>query len=309
MNNLESIPSIMSAIASAAAAIAAFQSLKISRDAKALAAKSALAVHHADATRVLNEAIEKLRVCIHEFSEIAHTVSIEWPREIEKLDNRSAGGMNPRPLRHVLSDASGMLVKHGSKEGKMYKHAARSVYAIVRDGVDELNEVEYDEFLDIADGDYNDFETTFGTVTAHKSILISPAFRWAYTQLVRRVNRNEWLKVWTDAWGSKGWIYKFRIEHCKIQPTLTSITTSLKSEKRRLQHSVFPLESNPSLAKKFDSTIDVLEALSEGCSLNAIEWHVENPFKAHATELVLFSLAIVMLAEKSLEDFDGSIDS
>ncbi|MGZ8257351.1 MAG: hypothetical protein ACXWTX_06245, partial [Gallionella sp.] len=58
---LDLSPSIMSAVASVAAAVAAFASLRISREAQLLAKKSALATHHGEAAKTLSGVAERLK--------------------------------------------------------------------------------------------------------------------------------------------------------------------------------------------------------------------------------------------------------
>lgn len=58
---LDLVPSIMSAVASLAAAYAAFASLRVSREAKLLAKQSALATYHDEAAKTLSDATERLK--------------------------------------------------------------------------------------------------------------------------------------------------------------------------------------------------------------------------------------------------------
>lgn len=300
------VPSVMSAVASVGAAIAAFGSLRVSREAKLIAEQSALAIHHADAAIALSGAVEKLTESTKAFTELAYSTWAEWPSEIEALDHREAGGSNPRPLRHVLTDASEMLVKHGTRQRKKYKHIARSMYSIVRDGIDNLNNAEYEKLLRKADGEYSDFEGIFGATSVNKHISATPAFRWAYYQLIRRIEKEQWCEIWKTAWHGNGWLNKFRSEHSNIKPTLESIFSSLKTERAKLEHTVFPLESNPSLCLKYDNALGVVELLLEGGSLEMVKWHSENPHKEDAIQLLIYSMGIAFLVVDALASVDGS---
>ena len=122
MNWIDAVPSIMSAVASIAAAIAAFSSLRVSRESKLIAEQSALAMYHGSAVMAITSAVDELKKSTETFSEIAYGTWAKWPSEIAALDHQLAGGSDPRPLRHVLTDASEMLVKHGTARGKRYRH-------------------------------------------------------------------------------------------------------------------------------------------------------------------------------------------
>lgn len=307
--NYDAVPSIMSAIAAVAAAYAALGSLRVSRESKLIAEQSALAVHHGTAAIALTTAARTLIASTETYYEIAYNAWSEWPSEIEamQLDHRSAGGSNPRPLRHVLSDASEMLVKHGIKQSKTLRHAQRSMYKIVRDGVYNLNDVEYEKLLKKADGSYSDFEGIFGAPSARKSITNSTAFRWAYYQLNRRIEHESWRKIWKQAWLENGSIYKFRFEHSNIKLILESIISSLKLERDKLSHSVFPLESNPSLCLKYDDFLEVVEVLLDDCSLDSVEFFSEKADDDDLIQLIVYSMGIAYLVTEALNRVRSNI--
>lgn len=308
MNWFDVVPSIMSAVASVGAAFAAFGSLRVSREAKSVAEQSALAIHHSGAAIALTSAVEKLKECTEAFSELAYRTWIEWPSEIEALDHRQAGGTNPRPLRHVLTDASEMLVKHGVRRGAKYRHTAQSMFSIVRDGIVNLNDAEYEKLLRCADGEYCDFEGVFGAPSKNKSINTSPAFRWACYQLIKRIDKENWCEIWEKAWQDKGRLNNFRAEHLKIKPILESILISVKSEKAKLGHSVFPLGSNPSLSLKYDDFFGVVEVLLKDCGLDLVEGHAEHPHKDDVIQLIVYSIGTAFLAMEALESVHGNLD-
>lgn len=296
MNWYDFITSIMSAIATVAAAYAAFKSLQISREAKNDAKQSALAVHHRDAAIALTEAEVKLEERLKALSELAYSVWQKWPSRIEKLDNRDAGGVNPRPLRHVLSDASEMLSRHGMMQGNKLTYAARSMYEIVRDGINNLNDAEYKELLKRADGAYRDFEGVFGSTTKYSYISEAPAFRWACHQLNRRIEKKRWLEIWGEAWKKDGWIYKYRSEFKNIEPILKAVLSDLKSERAKLEYTVFPLESNKALLLKYDNMMISIEVLLDDCSLDLVEWYSDNtPHEEDGIPLILYTMGIACL--------------
>lgn len=296
MNWFDFVPSVMSALASAAAAYAAFQSLQISREAKNDAKQSALAIHHREAAIVLTEVELKLEDSLRELSELALSIWQGWPRQIEKLDNREAGGVNPRPLRHVLSDASEMLSRHGIKTERKLTYAAESMYAIVRDGISNLNDTEYLELLKRADGEYCDFEAVFGSTTKYSSVAEAPAFRWACHQLNRRIAKVHWLEIWGDAWKKDGWLYKYRSESKSIEHELKIVLSNLNAEKSKLEYTVYPLGMNSPLMSKYDNMMMAIEVLLEGCSLESIEWYSENtPHEEEVIPLILYTMGISFL--------------
>ncbi|HEY6094173.1 MAG TPA: hypothetical protein VIU93_04395 [Gallionellaceae bacterium] len=303
------VPSAMSAVASVGAAIAAFGSLRVSREAKSIAEQSALAIHHTDAAVALSKAVEKLISSTNVFAELAYDTWAKWPSEIETLDQREAGGSNPRPLRHVITDASEMLVTHETTQKKQYAHIARSMYSIVLDGIHDLNDAEYEKLLKRADGEYSDFEGVFGATSASKRISSAPAFRWACYQLNRRVDKTKWREIWQNSWHENGWLNKFRSEQTKIRSTLETIRASLKSEKTKLEHSVFPLESNASLYMKYSNVLETVEVLLEDCSLERVEWHAENAHIDDVIQLLIYSMGIAFLATDMLARIDRWQDS
>lgn len=301
MNWLDITPSFLSAIAAVAAAYAALASLRVSREAKLVAEQSALAAHHGAAAIALTSAVEKLIVSTKDFFELSYGVHVGWPSEIGKLDHREAGGSNPRPLRHVLSNASEMLANHGSEKRKRFRHAKQSMFSIVLNGVNNLNEAEFESLLKQADGEYPKFEATFGTPSLRKSITTAPAFRWACYQLNKRIENKCWHEIWGAACQEDGWLKRYRTEHSKIKPTLEAIIKSLKTERDKLSHTVFPLESNPSLCLKYDDLLDVVETLLEDCSLEFIdEACSEQPHEDDVIQLVVYSMGIAFLSMDAL---------
>jgi hypothetical protein len=306
MNNtswFDAVPSVMSAVASLAAAVAAIGSLRVSREAKLVAEQSALAVHHGAASTALTDAVDQLTKCTKTFYDLAYSVWSDWPSELEMLglDHKQAAGLNPRPLRHVFSDASEMLVKHGIGQRTGIRYAQRSMYSVVLDGVSNLNEAEYEKLLRKADGEYSDFEGIFGKPSIDKRIVDTTAFRWAWYQLYRRIDKESWREIWEHAWRENGWLNRFRSEHCKIKPVLEAIISSLKLERAKLSHSVFPLESNPSLSLKYDDFLGVVEVLLEDCGLDQIDYFVDHhPWDDDLIALVLYSMGIAFLVVETL---------
>lgn len=299
-NWFEVVSSGLSVVATIAAAIAAWGSFNISKQANFLAEQSALAAHHSGAAMVLANAVEELLKSTKSFSQVAYSTYVDWPNEIEALDHRQAGGSNPRPLRHVFSNASEMLVNHGLRQGWELNRVKSSMYSIIRDGIDDLNDAEYNRLLNRADGEYLDFEAILGEPSANERITQAPAFRWACYQLSRRIDSQGWREIWEKAWRENGRITKFRDEHNKVRPILESIQASLKSEKVKLAHSVFPLESNPSLSLKYQNVLDITETLLDDCSLDSMEVLSEHFHMNDVIQWVVYSMGIAVLVREAM---------
>ncbi|MTI50861.1 MAG: hypothetical protein FH757_04430 [Alcanivorax sp.] len=301
MSWYEIIPSLMSSIASMAAAVAAFGSLRVSREAKSVAERSTLAAHHDSASVELSMAMRKVEESTRGFSDFAYRMWSEWASEIEEEDQRRMGGDDPRPLRHVLTNASEMLFFHGTRGGRSFKRARSSMFLIVRNGMVDLSDDEYKALLKKADGEYLGFESTLGAPAFDRPITYSPAFRWAYYQLTRRVDDRSWSSVWEKAWAEGGWLSRYRDEFFKIKQDLRSVVESLENEKEKLRNSVFPLESNPALFYKYNIFLEAMEAVLKDCDLKSFEIYQNCRYSEDLPLLVLYSMSIAFLSAKALE--------
>ncbi|GGX63820.1 hypothetical protein [Saccharospirillum salsuginis] len=304
MNNIEwldFIPSAMSAIAAVAAAVAAIVALNTSRKANTLSEKSLLAIHHNSTAIELSNAIEEVRRSTKDLSTISYNVWEKWAREIESEDNRSEGGLDPRPLRHVLTNGSEMLVDHGASRGQWYQRAMQSMFSIIRDGAGRLDEAEYRLLLKVADGTYGDFEGAFGTPPADKAITKSKAFKWVCYQLIKRVPSEAWHNSWRSAWLANGWIDQYRMEFKKTRPILEQTLSSLRKEKNKIEHSALPLEANPKLQRKYQKVLAELEVLVEDCDLDHMEPYQEWEYNEDISLLVIYSMAIAFLTTKVID--------
>lgn len=302
---LDFIPSVMSAIAAVAAAIAAIVALRVSRKANALTEKSILAAHHHAAALELSNSIDSISKSTRDLSRISYDLWSDWSREIESKDDRSKGGQDPRPLRHVLTNGSKMLVNHGASKRKWFKHAQRSMFSIIRDGVGSLSEAEYNLLLKKADGTYGDFESTFGSPAANEKIAESEAFRWVCHQLAKRVTPDSWCEVWSEAWLSDGWLNRYRAEFSKARTILKQTFSSLKLEKNKIEHSVLPLSSNPALHEKYERVLTELEILLEDCNLDSMEAYQDWSHDEDVSQLVLYSMGMAYLTLKILDSISS----
>ena len=295
------VPSALSAVATVAAAVAAIGSLKVSRESKRIAEQGALAVHHGPASRALSDAADTVAEESESFSRLAVDVWSQWASEIGKYADPAKGGSNPRPLRHVLTNGSEMLEKHSTKHGEDYRHAHRSIYSIIRDGMGKTSDEEYKKLLKKADGTISDFEGVFGVPRDDEKISSSDAFRWAYYQLVHRVADEDWRKIWQEAWNDGGWLKRYRKEIGRLEPVLKSTAKKLSVEKAKLRHSAFPLDTNESLNLKYDRTLGALEGLMEACDLDLYEGFIDEPHSEDLVPLVLYSMVVALLANSAIE--------
>lgn len=213
MNWFEFVPASLSAIATVAAAVAAFFSLRVSKQAIRISESSALASHHQSASIKYTTLVQELLEASSGFSEICYGMWVDWPKELEVMDDSGRGGTNPRPLRHVVSDSSEMLANYGSKSHPGGRVSSSALLSVVRHGLPDLSEEEYLKLLDRADGEYQSFESTFGATGSSRNIETSPAFRWGCYQLLRRVEPEDWSTVWKDAWLPNGWIDRYKTEY------------------------------------------------------------------------------------------------
>lgn len=302
---LHFIPSVMSAIAAVAAAIAAIVALRVSKKANALSEKSILAVHHHTAALELSNSIDIISKSTTDLGRISYDLWSDWSREIESKDNRSKGGQDPRPLRHVLTNGSEMLVNHCALKSKRARHVQHSMFSIVRDGVGNLSKAEYDALLKKADGTYGDFESTFGPPAANKKIGESEAFRWVFHQLAKRVTPDSWREVWSEAWLDNGWLSRYQAEFSKARPILEQTLSSLRKEKNKIEHSVLPLSSNPALHEKYERVLAELEILLEDCDLDSMEAYRDWRYDEDVSQLVLYSMGMAYLTTNILNSISS----
>jgi len=278
-----------------------FYSLRISKKSILVAECSALAIHHGSASIEYSKIVNNLSHATKEFSEFNYKLWVDWAREIEGKDNYQLGGNNPRPLRHVLSNASEMLANYGSNNNFRGMSASRSILSVLRNGVDNFNDTEYQKLLKKADGKYQDFEEIFGLPSKSASITSALAFRWACSQLIKRVSREDWKGIWESAWLEDGWLTNYKVEFLKIKPVLNDARELLKSEKAKLAHSVFPLDSNIDLFKKYSETLRIIDNLLEGCDSNILEVYQDWKFDEEMSQLVVCSMAIAFFAMSQLD--------
>lgn len=304
MNWLDAIPTLLSAVASIAAAIAAFVSLRISKRSISIAESSALAMHHNSASLVYSNIVISLEETCRNISEFCGNLDVQWPRELEDKDHYSLGGQNARPLRHVLSNGSEMLANYAFDNKSWNNSANQAIFSVIRRGVNGLNDSEYKKLLNKADGEYQSFEGIFGIPSKSSSIVSASAFRWVCYQLTKRVKVEDWKSIWVDAWLENGWLYNYQFEYLKIKPVLQEAKDSLKSEKLKLAHTSFPLDYNKELSMKYDEIISIINHLLNDCNSELLEAYKDWNYSEELSQLVICSMATVHFAKMQLDVID-----
>jgi hypothetical protein len=299
---LDFTPPALSAIAGVAAAIATFNSLKVSRESQTIAEQSALATHHSEASRKLADVSEAIAVQSRSLHEAAMDVWTKFPRQVERADHLDAGGKNPRPLRHVLINAGEMLERHSTNDGRQYHQARHAIFSVVRNGMGQLSDIEYRKLLKVADHTFVDFESTFGVPRRDVRITASLAFRWVYYQLERRVGGEEWGQIWANAWISGGWLKRYRDAFQQLKPTLERELELLRVERKRLQYTVFPLDRNAPLHRDYLRTIGILEGLVDIVDFALFDEYAANPHPADLISLVISSVAAAIMTARAIDD-------
>ncbi len=284
---------LLSAIATALAAVAAFFSLRVSKESFTVARANAFATHHASASLKYSQIIEILHEGSRELSGFSYSLWSNWAREIESKDDYHKGGDDPRPLRHVLTNASEMLSNYGIKS-RYYgaRSSERAIMSPIRQGMGKQSESECRKLFEKADGEYSDFEVTFGNPDASKKISEAPAFRYAYYQLNKRVEGSDWREIWSEAWSEQGWMTKYKAHIEKVKPIFEEARESLKKEIAKLAHSPFPLRSNPELFVKYSELLVLIDDVLEDCDSYYIEQYKDWKYDFEFCLLVVCSMGM-----------------
>lgn len=147
MDWFQVVPSSMSAIASAAAAVAAIASWRVSRRATSIAESTALATHHSAATLVYVHEVKQLSALVSELEKLIFEITSTWSRQIQGVDKRELGGIDPRPLRHVLHNGYELLAVFALEHKNQIGMASREIFSPIINGMGSINEHEYNKLL------------------------------------------------------------------------------------------------------------------------------------------------------------------
>lgn len=301
MDWFEVIPSSMSAFASVAAAVAALASWRVSQRATLIAESTALATHHTSATLVYVQEVKQLNTLVSKLNDLAFSITSTWPKQLQKFDNPERGGIDPRPLRHVLHNGSELLANHASSNSKLIGAGSQGILSPITNGMGSISKTEYNKLLQKSDKSPYSFEATFGSPLKSKSITSAPAFRWVYYQLLKRVDSQDWSHNWTEAWRENRYLAQYKSEYLRVKPELIAARERLRNEKEKLIHTAFPMEKNPNLLEKYDNLLSALDFLIEDCDSELIENYKVWDYSEEQCLLILCSMGIVRFAAKQID--------
>ncbi|ODC03507.1 hypothetical protein BFW38_08055 [Terasakiispira papahanaumokuakeensis] len=300
MDWFEVIPSSMSAVASVAAAVAAIASWRVSRRATSIAESTALATHHSAATLVYVQEVEQLNALVSELDKLAFEITSTWSRQLQRFDNPDLGGIDPRPLKHVLHDGYELLADYASDSKKQIGAASRRILSPIINGMGSTTKDEYNKLLKKVDGTSCSFEATLGSPSKSKSITSASAFRWVYYQLLNRVEGQDWRSVWKEAWLEEGYLNQYKSLFVRIKPELIGSRDRLINEKEKLMHTAFPIEKNLNLSEQYNQLLSALDCLIEECDSELIEDYKDWDYSEEQFLLVLCSMGLVCFAKKQV---------
>ncbi|EJC7018457.1 hypothetical protein BBM20_20240 [Vibrio parahaemolyticus] len=300
MDWFEVIPSSMSAVASVAAAVAAIASWRVSRRATSIAESTALSTHHSAATIVYVQEVKQLNALVSELDKLAFEITTTWSKQLQRFDNPDLGGIDPRPLRHVLHDGYELLADYASDSKKQIGAASRGILSPIRNGMGSITKDEYNKLLKKVDGTSCCFEATLDSPSKSKSITSASAFRWVYYQLLKRVESQDWRSVWKEAWLEEGYLNQYKSVFVKIKPELIGSRDRLRNEKEKLIHTAFPIENNLNLSEQYNQLLGALDCLIEECDSELIEDYKDWDYSEEQCLLVLCSMGLVCFADKQV---------
>ncbi|HHC6542763.1 TPA: hypothetical protein ACN32W_004473 [Vibrio parahaemolyticus] len=301
MDWFEVIPSSMSAVASVAAAVAAIASWRVSRRATSIAESTALATHHSAATLVYVHEVKQLNELVSELDKLAFEITSTWSKQLQRFDKPERGGSDPRPLRHVLHNGYELLVEFALDNKKQKGRGSREILSPIRNGMGSINEDEYKKLLQKMDGTTCSFEATLGSPSKSKGITSSPAFRWVYYQLLKRVDSQDWRSVWKEAWLEDSYLNQYKSVFARIKPELVGSRERLRNEKEKLIHTAFPIEKNLNLSEQYNQLLGALDCLIEDCDSELIEDYKNWDYSEEQCLLVLCSMGVVCFAAKQVD--------
>ncbi|EPW4778966.1 hypothetical protein ACWLRU_004467 [Vibrio parahaemolyticus] len=301
MDWFEVIPSSMSAVASVAAAVAAIASWRVSRRATSLAESTALATHHSAVTLVYVQEVKQLNELVSGLDDLAFEITSTWPKQLQRFDNSELGGVDPRPLRHVLHNGYELLADYATDCKNRMGSASRVILSPIRNGMGSISEDEYNKLLKRVDGTACSFEATLGKPSKFKSITSVPAFRWVYYQLLKRVESEDWRRVWKEAWLEGRYLDQYKSVLGRIKPELVGSRDRLRNEKEKLMHTAFPIEKNFNLSEKYDQLLGALDCLIEDCDAELIEDYKDWDYSEEYCLLILCSMGMVRCTAKQID--------
>lgn len=301
VNYLELITSLTSSITTIAACVAAFLSLKVSRESRDITKQIALANHHLSIATELSFALKELKKSLGNLANISSFLLSKWAREIEKKEIKNTAGDNPRPIRHVLNDTAEMLANHSQKASKDKGYIHSVLFSIVVNGGPDISQKEYQSLLSTADGYYGSFEDKFGQASSKHNISESKAFRWSFSQLTKRMKKEDWKQIWQESLADEGYLNRFKKEVLSTSPKIEEIRNKLTIEKSRINLSTLPLSSDKKLSLTYNKLESILNNFDECVNFE----YLEEDFFAYEDgylEVILYSIGMMKLIENLYEE-------
>lgn len=301
--NYSILIALASMVAAIASAYAALMALRISRESVVISKSSALAVNHASASLTYTNVLKELSLVTQDLSEVCSDLLIKWPREIDAEDHPSCGGVNPRPLRHVLSNGYEMVVDYSLNCTLMNRSTQRVCIDILRNTF--FDEHDFKLLLAQADDVYGDFEGVFGEPDKSCSIIKSQSFRWVYYQLFKRISVDDWYHIWKTSNNGSGWLVKYKNEHLKIRSLLEEAREKLIDEISKLEHTAFPLSVNIDLFNKYESVLVTIDNILNDSSVEFLDDYDHPSLKGRYSLLILCALSSVYLSLNKINRLSG----
>lgn len=301
--NYSVLIALASMVAAIASAYAALMALRISRESVVISKSSALAVNHASASLTYTKVLKELNLVTQDLSEVCSDLLIKWPREIDAKDHPSCGGVNPRPLKHVLSNGYEMVVDYSLNCTLMNRSTQRVCIDIVRNSF--FDEHDFKLLLTQADHAYSDFEGVFGAPDKSCSIIKSQAFRWVYYQLFKRISVDDWCHIWEISNSGSGWLVKYKKEHLKIRSVLEEARENLIGEISKLEHTAFPLTVNIDLFNKYEAVLFAINNILNDSCVEFLDSYDHPSLKGKYSLLILCALSSVNLSLNQINRLNG----
>jgi len=311
MVSSELILPIMTAAATVAAAVAALLSWRTSRASAKIARDNALANHHREALFALTDELASLEAGVEGLERTAFDAMVSVPKALESIDNPSAGGENPKPIRHVVQEAAEIALAEISDPSQDLPSGGRGrrLLSPVQDGCAvRFDECEYRELLSIADGVYADYRSVFGEHFSPTDIAKSRAFRFCIFQMHKRLKVEEVRERLPSAdigAPRKSHLSDIVEQIERIKDGLKSARDRLRLVRSRTDSSAFPLSMDPHLKRRFTQTERALALLVEDIDVSYIRDH----WSERADELVycyfiqaeVYCLAVYATARRLLQ--------
>ncbi|OOV88029.1 hypothetical protein [Oceanospirillum linum] len=297
------IPAGFSALATCFAAFATFKAYQVAKESKNIAEKSLIASEHEEAKDVFFESFSDFELMTSRLFNLGRDIREYWTRKFDLFDDKNSehAGEDPRPLRHVLSNAAEMLAKHSMARGRSDSYYFDYLIDVLNGDFGDLNLKEYYSLLERADGCYLGYESIFGEPKRDESIELSEAFRFSIYQLKYRTSTDDLRKFISDGWSRYGFLRLYYDEFIKCQIGFESIARSLTEQKNKLKFSYVKLDDNVDLSANMERLARCV-SLVLNCGFGVFEQHIEDdwsdlPDFSHEELIgyILFQVAITYI--------------